>query len=103
MGEVVTSREELAEILDARRRRGERIVSTNGVFDILHVGHVRYLRDARALGDLLVVGVNSDASVRSSKARIVRIIRKTSARKSSPLSAPWTTRSSSTSRSRTSC
>jgi D-beta-D-heptose 7-phosphate kinase/D-beta-D-heptose 1-phosphate adenosyltransferase len=45
------------------RAAGERIVFTNGVFDILHRGHVEYLEDARALGDHLVVGINSDASV----------------------------------------
>ena len=50
-----------------RRSRGEAIVFTNGVFDILHPGHVRYLQQARALGDALVVGVNSDASVRRNK------------------------------------
>jgi rfaE bifunctional protein nucleotidyltransferase chain/domain len=50
--------------LDAWRAAGERIVFTNGVFDLLHRGHVEYLAEARALGDRLVVGVNSDASVR---------------------------------------
>jgi rfaE bifunctional protein nucleotidyltransferase chain/domain len=50
--------------LEARRAEGARIVSTNGVFDLLHVGHLRYLRAARACGDLLVVGVNSDACTR---------------------------------------
>lgn len=45
-------------------RSGKRLVFTNGVFDILHVGHVRYLAQARALGDLLIVGLNDDASVR---------------------------------------
>jgi rfaE bifunctional protein nucleotidyltransferase chain/domain len=49
------------------RRRGEVVVFTNGVFDLLHPGHVRYLREARALGDVLVVGVNSDRSVRALK------------------------------------
>ena len=51
----------------AERARGEgkKIVFTNGVFDILHPGHIRYLRDARALGDLLIVGVNSDRSVKA--------------------------------------
>ena len=49
------------------RRRGARIVFTNGCFDLLHPGHVRYLRAARRLGDVLVVGVNSDASVRRLK------------------------------------
>ncbi|HEX6464895.1 MAG TPA: D-glycero-beta-D-manno-heptose 1-phosphate adenylyltransferase [Vicinamibacterales bacterium] len=50
-----------------RRAAGERIVFTNGVFDILHPGHVRYLQAARAHGDLLIVGLNSDASVRRNK------------------------------------
>jgi D-beta-D-heptose 7-phosphate kinase/D-beta-D-heptose 1-phosphate adenosyltransferase len=50
--------------LAAHRRGGERIVFTNGVFDLLHPGHVRYLRAARRLGDRLVVGLNSDRSVR---------------------------------------
>lgn len=49
------------------RRNGARIVFANGCFDILHVGHVRYLEAARALGDLLVVGVNSDAQTRALK------------------------------------
>ncbi len=49
------------------RQQGKKIVFTNGCFDILHVGHVRYLQEARALGDLLVVGVNTDASVRRLK------------------------------------
>jgi rfaE bifunctional protein nucleotidyltransferase chain/domain len=51
----------------ARRAAGARIVFTNGVFDLLHPGHVRYLREARGLGDLLVVGLNADASVRRNK------------------------------------
>jgi D-glycero-beta-D-manno-heptose 1-phosphate adenylyltransferase len=51
----------------AHRARGQKIVFANGCFDILHVGHVRYLQGARALGDVLVVGVNSDASVRRIK------------------------------------
>lgn len=49
------------------RAEGRRIVFTNGVFDLLHPGHVRYLRAARAHGDLLIVGLNSDASVRRNK------------------------------------
>ena len=53
--------------LEAWRTAGERIVFTNGVFDLLHRGHVDYLEEARALGDRLVVGVNSDASVRRIK------------------------------------
>lgn len=50
--------------LDRRRRLGQRVVFTNGCFDILHAGHVHYLREARAQGDLLVVGLNTDQSVR---------------------------------------
>ena len=53
--------------LMAWRAAGERIVFTNGVFDVLHRGHVEYLEEARALGDRLVVGVNTDASVRQLK------------------------------------
>ncbi len=53
--------------LDRLRGAGKRIVFTNGCFDILHAGHVRYLTEAKALGDALVVGVNSDASVRRLK------------------------------------
>lgn len=50
--------------LATRRRAGDRIVFTNGVFDLLHPGHVRYLRAAKRLGDVLVVGINSDRSAR---------------------------------------
>jgi rfaE bifunctional protein nucleotidyltransferase chain/domain len=53
--------------LAARRAAGERIVFTNGCFDLLHPGHVRYLGAARALGDVLVLGLNGDASVRRLK------------------------------------
>jgi rfaE bifunctional protein nucleotidyltransferase chain/domain len=49
------------------RANGGTVVFTNGVFDLLHLGHVRYLHEARALGDLLIVGLNSDASVRRIK------------------------------------
>ena len=52
-------------IVERLQRRGMRVVFTNGVFDLLHPGHLRYLQDARTLGDLLVVGVNSDRSVRA--------------------------------------
>lgn len=48
-------------------RKNRKIVFTNGCFDLLHIGHVRYLQEARALGDVLVVGVNSDASVQKLK------------------------------------
>jgi rfaE bifunctional protein nucleotidyltransferase chain/domain len=59
--------DELASIRDAMHAEGRRLVLTNGCFDLLHVGHVRYLQLARDLGDALVVAVNSDASVRSLK------------------------------------
>lgn len=62
MGRVV-SWEALARLREAWRRTGRRLVFTNGCFDLLHVGHLRYLRAARAHGDLLVVGLNDDASV----------------------------------------
>ena len=61
-GPVVALPRLLAE-LEPARARGARVVLTNGVFDLLHVGHLRYLRQARKEGDLLVVGVNSDRSV----------------------------------------
>jgi len=57
----------LRAVLAPRRGAGARIVFTNGCFDLLHPGHVRYLTAARALGDLLVVGLNDDASVRRLK------------------------------------
>ena len=52
---------------DDLRRAGKRVVFTNGVFDLIHPGHVRYLGDARSLGDALIVGLNSDRSVRANK------------------------------------
>jgi len=60
-------RAELAERCRERRARGERIVFTNGCFDLIHPGHVLYLAEAATLGDLLVVGLNSDRSVRQLK------------------------------------
>jgi D-beta-D-heptose 7-phosphate kinase/D-beta-D-heptose 1-phosphate adenosyltransferase len=63
----VLSHEELVWVIQEHRRRGERIVFTNGCFDLLHVGHIRYLQQARGLGDRLVVGLNNDASVRQLK------------------------------------
>ena len=61
----VTTRDELVSLLAERRQRQQRVVFTNGCFDLMHIGHVRYLQAARNLGDLLVVGVNSDGSVRA--------------------------------------
>lgn len=63
MNSRVLSIEALAEISAAMARDGRRLVVTNGCFDLLHLGHVRYLQTARALGDALAVGVNGDASV----------------------------------------
>lgn len=61
--EKVLSLDALKERLDGLKASGKRIVFTNGCFDIIHVGHVRYLQEARSLGDVLVIGLNSDSSV----------------------------------------
>lgn len=63
----VKTAEALVPILREAQAQGRRVVFTNGCFDLLHRGHVRYLAQARALGDMLVVGLNSDASVRGFK------------------------------------
>jgi rfaE bifunctional protein nucleotidyltransferase chain/domain len=65
--EKIVSREKLVSLLAAAKQRGQRVVLANGVFDTLHVGHARYLAAAKAEGDLLVVAVNSDSSVRGLK------------------------------------
>jgi D-beta-D-heptose 7-phosphate kinase/D-beta-D-heptose 1-phosphate adenosyltransferase len=67
MTRKILSRDDLLAERARLRAAGRKLVFTNGVFDILHVGHVRYLAEARALGDALVVAINSDASVRSLK------------------------------------
>jgi rfaE bifunctional protein nucleotidyltransferase chain/domain len=67
MGGKVLSHEELLRVRARLRAEGRRLVFTNGCFDILHVGHVRYLAGARALGDALLVAINSDRSVRALK------------------------------------
>ena len=64
---IVENHEDLAGIVKRRQAAGELIVFTNGVFDILHNGHARYLAEARGLGDALIVAVNSDSSVRRLK------------------------------------
>lgn len=69
MDAKIKSARSLAARVARLKRRGKRVVFTNGCFDILHVGHVDYLRRARALGDALVVGLNSDASVRGIKGK----------------------------------
>jgi len=63
----IVSRQELASLLAQAKRAGKRVVFANGCFDTLHVGHIRYLECAKKEGDLLVVGVNSDASVQRLK------------------------------------
>ena len=67
MNAKILALDALAPKADELRAAGRRIVATNGCFDLLHVGHVRYLQAARRLGDALVVGVNGDASVRALK------------------------------------
>lgn len=62
MGKILTW-DELKETADRLKAGGKRIVFTNGCFDIIHIGHMRYLKEAKALGDVLVVGLNSDKSV----------------------------------------
>ncbi len=65
MSTKVLPQEQLVSVIASERAKGRRIVFTNGCFDLMHVGHTRYLQAAKSLGDLLVVGINTDASVRS--------------------------------------
>ena len=67
MKQKLKERKKLLGIIKELRAKGKRIVFTNGCFDLLHVGHVRYLEKAKTLGDVLIVGVNSDTSVRKLK------------------------------------
>jgi rfaE bifunctional protein nucleotidyltransferase chain/domain len=69
MNAKIKSAADLSRTLSRLRAKGARIVFTNGCFDILHPGHVKYLNKARSLGDILVVGLNSDASVRAIKGK----------------------------------
>jgi rfaE bifunctional protein nucleotidyltransferase chain/domain len=62
MQQKILYRDELAAIVHRRQQAGERAVFTNGCFDLLHLGHVRYLQEARSLGDFLILGLNSDES-----------------------------------------
>jgi rfaE bifunctional protein nucleotidyltransferase chain/domain len=66
MGKVVTQ-QELATIVADLKKQGKKIVTTNGAFDVLHVGHVRSLQQAKSFGDVFIVGVNSDSSVKKYK------------------------------------
>jgi rfaE bifunctional protein nucleotidyltransferase chain/domain len=65
----IKSLEEMVRIREQLRREGKMLVFTNGCFDLLHAGHVRYLNQARAMGDVLVVGLNSDVSVNTLKGK----------------------------------
>jgi len=67
MKDKIKEREDLRKIIQELKAKGKRIVFTNGCFDLLHIGHIRYLEGAKSLGDILVVGVNSDRSVRGLK------------------------------------
>ena len=67
MKQKIKERKELLRIIKELKAKRKRIVFTNGCFDLLHIGHVRYLEKAKGLGDVLVVGVNSDTSVRKLK------------------------------------
>jgi D-beta-D-heptose 7-phosphate kinase/D-beta-D-heptose 1-phosphate adenosyltransferase len=67
MKEKIKGREELSRIIKDLKLKKKRIVFTNGCFDLLHLGHIRYLEEAKTLGDVLVVGVNSDSSVQKLK------------------------------------
>ena len=63
----IKTREELKLDISKARRAGKKIVTTNGCFDVLHVGHIRYLQQAKEQGDILIVAINSDDSVRAIK------------------------------------
>jgi D-beta-D-heptose 7-phosphate kinase/D-beta-D-heptose 1-phosphate adenosyltransferase len=67
MKQKIKGREELLRIIKDLKIKDKRIVFTNGCFDLLHIGHIRYLEEAKTLGDVLVVGVNSDSSVQKLK------------------------------------
>lgn len=68
-GKGLIKRRDVAAFCKNLRRRGRRIVFTNGVFDLLHRGHIEYLSKARKMGDVLIVGINSDRSVRNLKGK----------------------------------
>lgn len=63
MGQIINKLDELKNIVAAEKKKGKKIVFGNGCFDILHVGHVRYLKGAKELGDILIVAINDDTSV----------------------------------------
>lgn len=67
MTQKIKTIKELKDISEESRNRNKTIITTNGVFDILHIGHIRYLKEAKKLGDVLIVGINSDSSVKRIK------------------------------------
>jgi rfaE bifunctional protein nucleotidyltransferase chain/domain len=67
MGEIVRDHARLKDQIRALQRQGKKVVFTNGCFDLIHVGHIRYLTDARSRGDALILALNSDQSVRRLK------------------------------------
>jgi len=67
MGELITTAKELKDTVASLRSRGKTIVTTNGCFDLMHRGHIHILTDAKRQGDVLIVGLNSDVSVRLGK------------------------------------
>lgn len=77
MKDKIKERDPLIRVIQGLKAKGKRIVFTNGCFDLLHAGHIRYLEKARSLGDLLVVGLNSDQSVRTIKGPLRPILQET--------------------------
>ena len=69
MKNKIEDRKDLKKVVERLKKEGKRVVFTNGCFDLIHVGHTRYLQEARKLGDVLIVGVNSDRSVRRIKGK----------------------------------
>ncbi len=74
MSKLKTS-DELMKIVEGLKKEGKRIVFTNGCFDLLHLGHIRYLKEAKRVGNILIVGLNSDNSVRSLKGKDRPLVR----------------------------
>ena len=64
---IIKNAEVLKKIVENLKKQNKIIVTTNGVFDILHIGHIRYLQEAKKLGDILIIAVNSDSSVKKNK------------------------------------
>lgn len=74
MENIIESRVEIIEIRKKLKNEGKKVVFTNGCFDILHAGHVDYLNKARSMGDVLIVGMNSDSSIRRIKGELRPIV-----------------------------